>query len=145
MKKHCKILILLLVIAAVLTTTGPKVAYGKNITYVYEVFPLDRNGINLHLDCVKLENSIPTQNILLIHGATYSSHEFDIDYLDYSLVRRLAREGYAVWRIDIAGYGQSEPVEDGFMPDTAYAAEDINAAVEKIVQISGDDTIDVLV
>ena len=67
MKKHCKILILLLVIAAVLTTTGPKVAYGKNITYVYEVFPLDRNGINLHLDCVKLENSIPTQNILLIH------------------------------------------------------------------------------
>ena len=144
MKKHCKILILLLVIAAVLTTTGPKVAYGKNITYVYEVFPLDRNGINLHLDCVKLENSIPTQNILLIHGATYSSHEFDIDYLDYSLVRRLAREGYAVWRIDIAGYGQSEPVEDGFMPDTAYAAEDINAAVEKIVQISGDDTIDVL-
>ena len=50
MKKHCKILILLLVIAAVLTTTGSKVAYGKNITYVYEVFPLDRNGINLHLD-----------------------------------------------------------------------------------------------
>ena len=82
--------------------------------------------------------------ILLIHGSSYSSHEFDIDYQDYSLVRRLAREGYAVWRLDIAGYGQSGPVEDGFLPDTAYAAADTIAAVDRIVQISGQDTIDLL-
>ena len=115
-----------------------------NASYVSEVFPLERAGINLHLDCMKLEGTAPVRNILLIHGVTYSSHEFDINYQDYSLVRRLAREGYAVWRLDIAGYGQSGPVEDGFLPDTAYAAEDIEAAVEKIAAISGQNRIDVL-
>jgi pimeloyl-ACP methyl ester carboxylesterase len=93
---------------------------------------------------VKKDNTIPLKQILLVHGSSFSSHEFDIDYQDYSLVQRLARERYAVWRIDIAGYGQSETVEDGFMPDTAYAAEDINAAVERITQISGQTKIDVL-
>ena len=89
-------------------------------------------------------NDVPTGHILLIHGSSYSSHEFDVDYQDYSLVRRLAREGYAVWRIDIAGYGQSDPVEDGFMPDTEYAAEDVNAAVDKIVKLSGQNKINIL-
>ena len=95
----------------------------------------------LHLDCVKTENSDPAKQILLIHGSSYSSHEFDIDYQDYSLVRRLAREGYSVWRLDIAGYGQSGLVEDGFLPDTAYAAADTIAAVDRIVQISVPNTL----
>lgn len=111
-------------------------------TYSYEEYPLTRNDIPLHLDCMKLEETQPEKSILLIHGLTYSSHEFDIDYEDYSLVRFLAREGYAVWRLDIAGYGQSGEVEDGFLPDSDYAAEDINAAVEKIVQVTGQNKID---
>ena len=109
-----------------------------------EEFPLERNGLALHLDRVKTEGTQPAKNILLIHGVTYSSHEFDIPYEDYSLVRALAREGYSVWRLDIAGFGQSEPVKDGFLPDSDYAGEDINAAVEKIVQLTGQDKIDVL-
>ena len=112
--------------------------------YSYREYPLTRSGIDLHLDCVSVEKTQPEKNILLVHGATYSSHEFDIGYEDYSLVKRLADEGYAVWRIDIAGYGQSEKVKDGFMPDTDYAAEDINAAVNKIVSETGEDKIDVL-
>ena len=112
--------------------------------YSYEEYPLERNGISLHLDCVKVENTGPEKNILLMHGSTYSSHEFDIDYEDYSLVRRLAREGYAVWRLDIAGYGQSEEVEDGLMPDTTYAAEDIRAAMELIADETGQERIDLL-
>ena len=112
--------------------------------YSTREFPLERNGINLHLDRVTEEGINPNNNILLIHGVTYSSHEFDIDYLDYSLVRKLAREGYAVWRLDIAGFGQSGEVEDGFLPDSDYAAEDINAAVEKIVSETGQDRIDIL-
>ena len=111
--------------------------------YVSEVFPLERQGIALHLDRMKLDGTEPERNILLIHGVTYSSHEFDIDYRDYSLVRRLAREGYAVWRLDIAGFGQSGEVDDGFMPDSDYAAEDIAAAVDRIVLESGQDKIDV--
>lgn len=113
-------------------------------SYSYKVYPLERNGIELHLDRVSVEGSSPEKDILLVHGLTYSSHEFDIDYKDYSLVRFLARQGYAVWRVDIAGYGQSGAVEDGFMPDSNYAAEDINAAVELIVSESGRDKLDVL-
>ncbi len=117
---------------------------NSDISYSYSEIPLERNGISLHLDRVAGEDPDPEKNILLIHGVTYSSHEFDIDYEDYSLVRRLAREGYAVWRLDIAGFGRSEEVEDGFLPDSDYAAEDINAAVEKIVSETGQDSIDVL-
>ena len=113
-------------------------------SFVSEVFPLERNGIALHLDCTKTEGTQAEKNILLIHGVTYSSHEFDINYQDYSLVRRLAREGYAVWKLDIAGFGMSEEVDDGFMPDSDYAAEDIAAVVNLITQVTGQDKIDVL-
>lgn len=59
------------------------------------------------------------RSILLIHGVACSSHEFDINYEDCSLVRALARGGYAVWRLDIAGFGQSEAVEDDFQRTAA--------------------------
>ena len=112
--------------------------------YTYHEHPLQRNGIALHLDRLALRDAAPQKQILLIHGVTYSSREFDIDYQDYSLSRLLAREGYAVWSLDIAGYGRSGAVEDGFTPDTDYAAEDIRAAVEYIVAASGCEKIDLL-
>ena len=141
---HKKNFFLLCILILIFTTNVCKTVFCEEAGYSCEVVPLERNDISLHLDCVKKDNTIPLKQILLVHGSSFSSHEFDIYYQDYSLVRRLAREGYAVWRIDIAGYGQSETVEDGFMPDTAYAAEDINAAVERITQISGQTKIDVL-
>ena len=113
-------------------------------TYVSEVFPLEREGIDLHLGCMKLKGTEPAKNILLIHGVTYSSHEFDINYQDYSLVRKLAREGYNVWQLDIAGFGLSEEVDDGFLPDSEYAAEDIAAAARLIISETGQKKIDVL-
>lgn len=116
----------------------------ENVQYSYTEYPLNRNGINLHLDCLALEGTQPEKQILLVHGVTYSSAEFDIDYQDYSLVRQLAKQGYAVWRLDVAGFGRSDEVEDGFMVDSDYAAEDINAAVNMIVKESGEDKIDVL-
>ena len=112
--------------------------------YTYTEYPLERNGVKLHLDKMTLEGSTPNRDILLVHGVTYSSHEFDINYEDYSLVRWLAGEGFGVWRLDIAGFGRSGEVNDGFMPDSEYAAEDINAAVEKIVKETGREKIDVL-
>ena len=115
-----------------------------DVSYQTIVCPLERNGISLHLSQTLLDGSQPERQILMIHGLTYSSREFDIDYLDYSLVRKLAREGYGVWLLDIAGYGQSESVEDGFMPDSDYAAEDICAAAEKITAETGVNRIDVL-
>ena len=143
---------LLPLMAALLAFSAPVACYAEalpveeeeEITYLYEEFPLEREGIDLHLDRVTVDGAIISDNILLVHGLTYSSHEFDIDYEDYSLVRLLAREGYAVWRLDVAGYGRSGAVEDGFLPDSDYAAEDIEAAVEAIVEASGDDAIDIL-
>ena len=113
-------------------------------SYTKTTYPLSRNGVALHLDRTVAAGTAPEKNILLTHGVTYSSHEFDVDYKDYSLVRFLARQGYAVWTLDIAGFGQSGEVEDGFMPDSDYAAEDIHAAVEKIVSESGIDKTDIL-
>ena len=112
--------------------------------YTTTVYALERNGVTLHLDRVTADGKEASKQILLTHGVTYSSHEFDIDYEDYSFVRFLAKNGYAVWRLDIAGFGQSGDVQDGFMPDSDYAAEDINAAVEKIVRESGSSKIDLL-
>jgi hypothetical protein len=51
----------------------------EDLDYSYEEYPLERNGIALHLDCMKLEDTKPEKNILLIHGVTYSSHEFDVN------------------------------------------------------------------
>ena len=125
---------------------GCQVKEEKNdpISYSYTDHSFERNGVKLHLDCIENAGKKPEKQILLTHGVTYSSHEFDIDYEDYSLVRFLAREGYAVWRLDIAGFGQSGEVRDGFMPDSDYAADDIAAAVDKIVSIGGEDKIDLL-
>ena len=107
-------------------------------------YPIERRGVRLHLDCVKQEGTAQKRNILLIHGMTHSSHIFDVAYRDYSLVRRLAQGGYAVWRLDIAGFGRSGAVADGFLPDSCYAAEDIHAAAEMIVQTTGQEKIDLL-
>ena len=139
-------LALILAILMILSTASiaePAVVepISEAFEYDYEEFPLERNGIELHLDRVKVEGTEPEHNILLVHGLTYSSHEFDINYEDYSLVRLLARDGYAVWRVDVAGYGRSGQVEDGFQPDSDYAGEDINAAVGKICEVSGQDRI----
>lgn len=145
-KRTGKIRIIVLAVCIIAAVLLPGCTGGnvKNISYEYREYPLERNGVDLHLDCLKTDGSAGSKSILLIHGVTYSSGEFDIDYEDYSLVRALARDGYLVWTLDIAGYGQSGTVEDGFMVDSDYAAEDISAAVNKIVEITGQDKIDVL-
>ena len=144
-ENHCRIslsFIVCLIISVCFTASC--YALDEVAEYSYTEYSLGRNGISLHLDCVSMYGTKPDHNILLVHGSTYSSHEFDIDYKDYSLVRRLAREGYAVWRLDIAGYGQSEQVEDGSFINTVYAADDINAAVNRIVELTSQEKIDVL-
>ena len=106
------------------------------------VVPLEREGVKLHLECLSSEKG--GEPLLLVHGLTYSSHEFDVNYKDYSLARFFARRGFNVWLLDIAGYGSSQEVEDGFMPDSDYAAEDIAAAAKVILERSGRKCLDVL-
>lgn len=144
MRKSWNHIVSLVMIALiVLVSCGNFAAAERSeAAYAYTEFPLERNGIALHLDRMMVEGNDTDRNILLIHGVTYSSHEFDVNYEDYSLVRFLAREGFSVWRLDIAGFGQSGEAEDGFMPDSDYASEDIHAAVEKICEVTNTEKID---
>jgi len=136
---------LLLVLCIGLSGCGTDSSETEAVTvYVNRVYSLERNDILLHLDCTTAADSEAEDNILLIHGLTYSSHEFDVDYQDYSLVHFLCNNGYAVWRLDIAGYGQSEKAEDGFAVDSEYASEDICAAIEKILEITEAEDVDLL-
>jgi pimeloyl-ACP methyl ester carboxylesterase len=109
-----------------------------------EVFPLERNGVNLHLACYTTNTPSLKKPLLMVHGLTYSSHEFDVDYADYSLVRFFANNGYSVWLLDIAGYGSSGKVTNGFMPNSDYAAEDIAAAVALIEEKTDVLKVDIL-
>ena len=99
--------------------------------------------IKLHLDST-CKSDFGESNIILVHGLTYSSHEFDVNYKDYSLVRFLADKGYTVWRLDIAGYGRSDKPSDGFVVDSDYAADNIYYAVKEICELTGKSKIDVL-
>ena len=107
-----------------------------------ERLPLKRNGHELFLQSVRGDKSSPKKNILMVHGMTYASHYFDLPYQDYSLMEFFARNGYTAWRLDITGFGQSESVEDGFLPASDYAAEDIDAAVRAIARQAEVNKID---
>ena len=111
--------------------------------YSFNAYSVPYEDINLHLDST-CKSDFGEKNIVLVHGLTYSSHEFDINYKDYSLVRFLADKGYTVWRLDIAGYGQSDKPSDGFVVDSDYAADNIYYAVKEICELTGKNKIDVL-
>lgn len=118
------------------------IAFAEGI--LQETVPLERNGIQLHLERYVEKNGQTKKPILFVHGVTFSSHEFDVNYKDYSLARYFAKHGFEVWLLDIAGFGRSGSVEDGFMPDSDYAAEDIEAAVRSILKRNKISSIDVL-
>ena len=109
-----------------------------------ETIPLERNGVTLNLERYMEQDGKTKQPVLFVHGLTYSSHEFDVDYKDYSLARYLAKHGFEVWLLDIAGYGKSGSVKDGFMPNSDYAAEDIASAVRCILERNNISSVDIL-
>ena len=111
--------------------------------YSFKEYAVPYGDINLHLDST-CKSALGEDNIILVHGLTYSSHEFDINYKDYSLVRFLADKGYTVWRLDIAGYGQSDKLYDGFIVDSDYAADNIYCAVKEICELTGKSKVNVL-
>ena len=133
-------------------STSYDAAINRKLIRTDRKHALQRNNINLFLQQSTNEACTASQSnatpILLLHGLTYSSHEFDVQYQTYSLVNRLLRECKTVWSLDIAGYGRSASVTDGFEPDTNYAADDIREAVQYITsqenQTEGDIHVDLL-
>ena len=100
--------------------------------------------MSLHLERYVEQDGKTKKPILFVHGVTFSSHEFDVDYKDYSLARYFAKQGFEVWLLDIAGFGNSGSVKDGFMPDSDYAAEDIASAVRCILARNNISSMDIL-
>lgn len=109
-----------------------------------ETIPLARNEVPLHLERYIEQDGKTKRPLLFVHGVTFSSHEFDVDYKDYSLARYFAKHGFEVWLLDIAGFGSSGSVKDGFMPDSDYASEDIAAAVRLILERNNLASLDIL-
>ena len=115
--------------------------YGYDI--VRERFPLkDQNGVDLYFESFRLDDGLEKRPLLMVHGLTYASHEFDVDCGDYSLVRYFASRGYEVWLFDVAGYGRSQEIEDGFATTSDYAAENAAIAAERILALRGFDKLD---
>lgn len=116
-----------------------------NAEPISKVHDFSRNGIALFLEQHYDPDFVAVyEDILLIHGLTYSSHEFDVDYFDYSITDFLVQNGFSVWQLDIAGYGRSGAVSNGFLVDSEYASNDILAAIEYIRKQGTDDKIDLL-
>ncbi|MDO4188692.1 MAG: alpha/beta hydrolase [Lachnospiraceae bacterium] len=135
--------VLIACILLCLSLLGCDVKNKPDDNYNFKEYAVPYGDINLHLDST-YKSDFGEDNIILVHGLTYSSHEFDINYKDYSLVRFLADKGYTVWRLDIAGYGQSDRPYDGFVVDSDYAADNIYCAVKEICELTGKSKIDVL-
>jgi len=83
-------------------------------------------------------------DVVLVHGLTYSSHQFDINVADYSVARRLANAGFRVWLIDIVGYGNSEKPKDGFIVNSDFAADNIATVVKWIQETQRVKQVNVL-
>lgn len=84
------------------------------------------------------------RNIILVHGVTYSSHQFDLQYGDYSLAEYLAGAGYTVWMPDITGFGLSEKPADGFFCDSLRGRDDIVCVAEHILFGDEGERLDIL-
>ncbi|QQR91229.1 MAG: alpha/beta fold hydrolase [Myxococcales bacterium] len=95
--------------------------------------------------CIKkqfVKGSHHERHIVLVHGLTYSSHVFNVDTQDYSLVRFLVQHGLTVWTLDLAGYGcSSKNNKNGFIYDTEHASKDLINAIRFIRKSSTVDKV----
>lgn len=117
-----------------------------NMRYYFDECLITRkdNQKQVYCNVCTCPQSSHANNILLVHGLTYTNHIFDLNYQDYSLVRFLAQRGYTVWRMDIGGYGFSDEYEDGFEVDTRNASMDIVTILEYIIARQNIQNVDLL-
>jgi pimeloyl-ACP methyl ester carboxylesterase len=82
----------------------------------------------------------PRPVVFLVHGSSFSSPSaFDLTvpgHDDYSLMDRLASQGYDVWTMDNEGYGRSDRRPDS-NADISCGADDLRAAVDVISTETG--------
>lgn len=87
---------ILALFGAVSLAMGTTVCQGAAAELARKIVPLEREGVKLYLESFRTRDAQEKDPILLVHGLTYSSHEFDVNYGDYSLLRFLVANGYEV-------------------------------------------------
>lgn len=106
-----------------------------------DLFVTGDSGIRLHVREVRLSGATPAGALLLIHGARVPGvASFDLPVPGGSLAADLARRGFAVFVMDVRGYGQStRPPAMSLPPDgippivrSTDAVRDIDAVVDFI-------------
>ncbi len=87
-------------------STAPSIAGQEAQLYVREVIRTDLNS----------RGAAPAGVVLFVHGANVPAEvSFDLPYRDYSWMAYLARAGFAVYSLDMTGYGRStrpQPMSD---------------------------------
>jgi pimeloyl-ACP methyl ester carboxylesterase len=89
--------------------------------------------------------------ILLLHGATTSGRvNYDVQVAgnnadgSFSLMDRLADNGWDAWTVDYQNYGRSDHHDCGLCVNTAAAARDIESVVDFILELRGVSRLDVM-
>ncbi len=83
--------------------------------------------------------------VVLLHGATWSGRpDFDLQIRDYSAMDALARAGFAVFCVDVQGYGKSDDPRGSNWSRTADAAQDVAVAIDKICAMRGVEQVNLL-
>lgn len=81
--------------------------------------------------------------VFLVHGSTFGSQSaFDLKvpgHDDYSLMDRLASQGYDVWTMDHEGYGRSDRSDSN--SDISSGAEDLRAAMAIVAAETGRERV----
>lgn len=70
--------------------------------------------------------SAPVAAVLLVHGRTWSARpDFDLQIpgMERSVMQSLARRGFAVYAVDLRGYGRTPRDSSGFLTPTRAAAD----------------------
>lgn len=86
-----------------------------------------------------IDGEAPLPAVFLVHGSSFSSPSaFDLEipgHADYSLMNRLASQGYDVWTMDHEGYGRSSRSDSD--SDISSGADDLLAAMEVVGRETG--------
>lgn len=111
-----------------------------------EEYWADKNGVQLFVYRKRWEAASPEKQprvVFLVHGSSFSSRSaFDLTvpgHNDYSLMDRLAAQGYDVWTMDHEGYGRSDRTDSN--SDISSGAEDLRAAIDIVVDETGVDSV----
>lgn len=125
---------------------------GKEMvdTRLLRIEPAHGRPVALGLREKRPSGGLDRPPVLLVHGATLGAALFDLPRAGYSLMAALARDGRAVYAVDVRGYGTSlgdfldRPLEDRPIARAEEVAPDIAASVAFVRERCGASVVDLV-